>query len=118
MRTNFGTEAYRSKKIPFNLKLNSNILEKIENLKKTTQIIIGDNKSNKKDDVSIDVVFGKMEMTDDQLIENLQQLINRLDSIIPYGFKNVSKLQLRSLDTKPYHIYGTSILILQAKKLK
>lgn len=109
MRTNFGTEAYRSKKIPFNLKLNSNILQKIENFKKTTQVIIGDNKSNKKDDVSIDVVFGKMEMTDDQLIENLQQLINRLDSVIPYGFKNVSKLQLRSLNTKPYHIYDFTI---------
>ena len=106
MRTNFGNEAYHSKKIPFNIKLNSKTLKKIEEMKKTTQVIIGNNKPHKKCNVTVDVIFGNLYLPDDKLIENLQHLINKLHHVIPYGFKNVQKLQIRSLLTKPYHIYG------------
>lgn len=64
------------------------------------QLIIGDNK------VEFDVIFGRSEDENKALMENLQCLINNLDGIVPYGFPNITKMQIRALSVPSCSFYG------------
>ena len=64
------------------------------------QLILGDNKAE------FDVIFGRSEDKKKVLMENLQCLINSFDEIVPYGFSNVSKMQIRALSVPSCSFYG------------
>lgn len=64
------------------------------------QVILGDNKAE------FDVIFGRSKDEKKVLMENLQCLTNSLDEIVPYGFSNVSKMQIRALSVPSCSFYG------------
>ena len=64
------------------------------------QLILGDNK------VEFDVIFGRSQDENKVLIENLQFLINNLDELVPYGFPNISKMQIHALSVPSCSFYG------------
>jgi len=99
MRTNFGREAYKNKKIPFSVKLGTKLKSQIEDVYRKTQLILGDKKNE------FDVIFGRSKNTNEVLIENLQYLIDNLDKIIPYGFSNISQMQIRALSVQSCSFY-------------
>lgn len=64
------------------------------------QLILGDNKAE------FDVIFGRSEDKNEVLMKNLQCLIDNLNAIVPYGFPNISKMQIRALSVPSCSFYG------------
>ena len=100
MRTQYGKEVYRSKKVPYCVRLKSNIEENMDIVKRSTQLIFGSNRK------CLEVKVGRMTMNNDLLLDNLKCLIESFDLHIPRGALNVKKLQLRSQSSKAYHLYS------------
>ena len=101
MRTQYGKEVYRSKKVPYCVRLTSNkVEENVDMIKRSTQLIFGSNRK------CLEVKVGRMTMNNDLLLDNLKCLIESFDLHIPRGALNVKKLQLRSQSSKAYHLYS------------
>merc|ERR1712147_372651 len=104
MRTQFGKEVYRSKKVPHCVRLSTDPVAFIDLLKRTTQLVFG------ADRPGLEVKVGQMASGNDVLLDNLQCLVEGLDLRLPRGALNIKQLKLRSQSSRAYHLYAASII--------